>query len=382
VLDVNTFIYRFSPFYRNSILKYHNISYITPNDNSSQCKVYGFEFYNSLIDINKVFSNAPTGDIIDRTQTIRFPFNMHICRKWKTPKNNLSLEECFQRRVQDLEKTGPINILWSGGIVSTAVIVGFLKYSTDLTKIRVLYSTYSVKENPNFYYYLLENPQVDMIEFSGDYYLNQTLDGTFVSGDGIDDLTASMDESFIEKYGYEILSRPWQDLYYHTINSDGFIENCEKFNNLCGRPIDTVLEARWWFYTNCKIQKFPSQASSILNDNQPLVVGFYDDYSFEGFMFFNMDKIMPDSDYRSYKKFLKEFIFNFNNDSRYYQNKKKTSSMQLPYYYEKRLALNGTEYILLLGDGTRIRTPNLPLLSEHEYRDKYGDSLDYLFNTP
>ena len=43
--------------------------------------------------------------------------------------------------------------------------------------------------------------------------------------------------------------------------------------------------------------------------------------------------------------------------------------------------LNNIYYALgmLLQDGTRIRTPHMPLISEREYRQTYGDTLNYLF---
>jgi len=374
-------IYKFSTSFQKKLCSYHGINCVPVSSTSTQFKVDGFNEYNYLIDINHIFSSSPSGDIVDRTSSVVLPFNMFVHRPWKNNHVLKTLEKCFEDRVRYLEKQGPINLFWSGGIDSTSVLVAFLKHSKKLDQVRVLYSTYSVKENPNFYLHLLNIPDIEMVEISGDYYLDQNLDGIFISGDGIDDLTASLDESFIKKHSWQYLQMPWQDLYYKSIKDDKFLEFCEKFNELSNRPIKTVLEARWWFYTNCKIQKFPIETSSILNDHQPLAVGFFDNYDFEHYMSHNIEKIMPEKNYQSYKQIFKDYIFEYDHDKRYRTKKKKTSSLQLPYYTAKKLALKNTNYILLLSNGQRIRTQNLPLLSEREYRNTYRDSLNYLFNT-
>jgi len=374
-------IYHFPRNFQKKIFEYHGMLYHEPEYESGQFKFEGFNEYNYLVDINSIFSTAPGGDIVDRTLSTKMPVNMYIHRPWQQPNLEKSLDDCFQNTVQNIESHGPVNLFWSGGIDSTSMVIAFLKYAKDLTQVRIMYSTFSVKENPNFYLHLLDIGTVELVEFSGDIYLNQKFDGIFVSGDGLDDLTASLDDSFFDYYGWEYLKRPWQDLFYSKIKNDKFIEFAEQFNSTHW-PVNTVLEARWWYYTNCKIQKFPSSGSAILNDDQPLLIGFYDNYDFEHYMFAHINDIIPEKRYTSYKQTFKNFIFDYDKNKQYHERKKKTTSMQLVYYYYKKLALKNTNYIMILGDGTRIRTPNLPLLSEREYRNKYGDSLNYLFNTP
>lgn len=371
-------IYHTQPFFKK-ILKYHGIQF----SGEVQPKVERFDQYNWLVDINGCFSKEPEGDIVDRTQTVRQPWLMHVCRPWQVPVGQpLTLEECFKRRVAELTADGQmINIFWSGGIDSTAVVVGFLKHCKNLSQIRVLYSVSSQKEHPGFYLLLETIPDIELIEFSGDVYLNQTLNGIFVSGDGSDDLTASLDLSFYEKVGWVGLYKPWQDLFYNETHNTEFVNFCEQWTAFSGRPIDTVLEARWWFYTAAKIQKFPSNMVAAINDDQPFPIGFFDSYEFEHYMWANMELIIPNKNYSSYKQFLKDYIFSYDNDHRYKTQKEKQNSGQLSLFKDKKVILQDTRYIMLLADGTRIRTPSLPLLSEHEYRKTYGNSLDYLFNT-
>lgn len=374
------YILQTTPIYFNKVLTYHGIEF-TPST-GSEPYITGADEYNNLLDINGVFSTLPSGNVIDRTQTFKFPFHMHIARPWTTPTSSVgTFEECIALRVQELIKTNQkINLFWSGGIDSTTVVTGFLRNSKNLSQVRVLYSTLSMKENPYFFLLLQEIPEIELVEFSGDVYLEQNLDGIFVNGDGADDLTASLDQSFFDMYGYKGLQTSWRDFFFAKTNNVTFVNFCEQYFATSGRDISTVLEARWWFYTNSKINKFPALASEILQPHQPLMVGFFDNYQFEHFMFFNLDKIIETEKYVSYKNLFKQYIYEFDKNKDYLDNKTKFNSNQIYAFSCKKMALKDHRYIILLADGTRIKTENLPLLSETEYRNKYQNTLDYLFN--
>ena len=365
--------------YFKKILQYHNIDFT----GETQFKVLGFDHYNWLIDINGCFSTAPSGDILDRTLTIKQPWKMYQDRPWIKPTTLPgSLEECFEKRVGELiNNNKKLNLLWSGGIDSTSMLVGFLKHCNDLSQIRILYSTASIKENPFFYLLLEKNKSIELVDFGGDTYLTQNFDGLFISADGADDITASLDESFFQEVGYEGLHHSWKDLFFKKTNNIEFIDFCEEYFQNSGREINTVLEARWWFYTGCKIQKFPRMQQGGLQEHQPFAIGFFDCYNFEHYTFFNIDKLIANKNYNSYKQFLKDYIYQYDQNKDYHTQKEKENSNQLALYRRKKMILQSTEYIMILSDGTRIRTDNLPFISEFEYRKKYGNTLDYLFET-
>ena len=65
----------------------------------------------------------------------------------------------------------------------------------------------------------------------------------------------------------------------------------------------------------------------------------------------------------------------------YNKYKQKENSGQLQLYKIKKNILQNTQPIMYLSDGTCISVDALPFLNESLYRQKYGNSLDYLFNT-
>jgi hypothetical protein len=372
-------LYQTAPEFFKPLLTYRGLNYKPVGE--FQYKISGFDEYNFLVDINSCFSTRPLGDIIDRTGQVTMPFNFHIDRPWHSKSSPIDLDECFRLRIEQLTANNKkLNLFWSGGIDSTAMMVGFLKHCTNLDQLRVLYSSHSMKEHPGFFLDLLQIPNIEMVEFGGDVYMNQNFDGLFVSADVADDITASLDQSFFDEVGFDGLHKPWKDLFYKKTNDLNFVNFCEKYFSISQIPIETVIQARWWFYVLCKIQKFPPGHAKVLNDNQPLCVGFFDSEEFETYTYHNMDKLIKSKNYNTYKQFLKDYIYSYDNDSNYKTNKQKVGSQQLAWYAYKYSSLKSSKYIMLLRDGTRIRTKNLPLFSQIEFEKQYGCTLDYLFN--
>lgn len=338
--------------------------------------VSGFDHYNQLIKLNALFSTWPSGDPIDRTQTVTGPFNFAIQRPWRKPTRSLDLAQVIEQRVTQLLATDQtLNICWSGGNDSTSLLIGFLKHTLHLDQLRVLYSPFSVYENREFFEYLQKNyPALEMLDISGDVYLETVFDGIIVNGHGGDEFTASLDESFFDQHGITGLNGPWQNL----ITDAALREFCQEYFQLADRPIDTVLEARWWFYATTK-NACLSPRDSIFSSTAK-TCAFFDCYEFEDYMWHNTHQIIEGDEYKDYKKFLKKYIYDFTHDLNYYQNARKSNSQQFDWYNKKKTELLGQQWIAYMSDNTIVRTPNLPLLSELEFKKTYGDSLEYLFN--
>lgn len=371
--------------YFKKLLTFKNVEFESVG---SILKFKNYRDYNFLVDINSVFSDNPIFCPVDRTNSITMPFQLTDTRPWTVPVQHLSLSDAMCKRVNNLAASDRIiNIFWSGGIDSTAIVTAFLKYHSDHTQIRIIYTPWSRYEHNEYLDFLKKFPKIKLINISDQAYLNLELDGIFISGNSGDESYASIDESFLKSYGFEILNLSWVDFFYKKINSEEFIEFCKNFFAQSGFEISTVLEARWWFYTICKInailhdQTVPflaSNKSTKLNIKD--LYGFFDCDEYESHMYWNIDSIMPNSNYSSWKQELKDFCYEFDCLENWHKNKTKFHSLQMSHYTSKKIIMNNARHIMILDNNQVIQTPNLPFFSKREFDQIYGNSLDYLIN--
>ena len=383
-------IFRPEPQYFYKLLDYHKVKYSRPNldpRGTTQLLFDGFDEHNYLVLLDYFFNKMPNGPVIDRTGITPMPYRIRIPRPWSIPEVPIALEDFFKNRIEYLESIADrINILYSGGIDSTSVVVAVLKHG-KLEKYRILYNKASIEENPVFFK-ILQSSDLELVELEETTFPTRTFDGLLVSGGGTDLSVASLDRGFIEKVGYEGLRSPWRP-FVEKFNSDpAFLDFCDKFFSRSGRKITTLLEARWWYFNITKICRYapagwlqdnPELGFNKLNDGLPTALGFFESSEYDSYTYFNVDNILPDDDYTSYKQDLKQYIFNFDNNQEYFKNKIKQDSVSLLDWRHRGVILKSEEYIVLLDDGERISTDTLPLLTEREYRKKYGDRLNYLF---
>jgi len=372
--------------YFSRLLKWRNV----PHHWVGQLpKIDGFDDYNSLIDINAAFSTCPSGEPVDRTGTVLAPMNFRTLRPWQIPTFCPDINNVFESRVKFYtEQNCTLDLFWSGGADSTAMVVAFLKHSSNLDQLRLVYSPHSLYENRDFFEFVIKSyPKLDNIDISGEVYLNAKFDNVIITGHGGDEFTASLDETFFNQVGADGLLRPWQDFVWEKNQNDRLIDFCKSYFANAGRPIDTVLEARWWFYAATKSQVFGPRVMSLLIDQSSPSIdrigSFYDCSEFESYMWHNIDKIIElGGEYKTYKKFLRRYIYEFYKDINYLENTAKINSLQLPIYLNKKTELLDLGWIFMLEDATVVRTKNLPLLSKKEFDNTHGDRYEYLFNTP
>lgn len=375
-----------NPQYFHKILNWKNVQY---DFVGNLFKVNGFKDYNNLLDINSVFSSYPFGDLVDRTSTIKLPFKFKVLRDWKIPESCSSFDDLMHSQVMKHVCTNKkLNLCWSGGIDSTSMVVAFLKHAPDLKQLRVVYSPFSVYENREFLELLNRDyPEIEKLDISGDVYMDNHFDGILLNGHGGDEFVSSLDDSFYDKVGGDGLYKPWKDFFYKENKDNSLIEFAENYFSKAGKPIETVLDARWWFYASSKSQVFQitdnvflaNQKNTSINDT----VAFYDNIEFESYMYFNPHLIIEDRyNYKTHKNFMKKYIFEFDNNSDYFKNKAKSNSLQFAWYTLKKVCMLDLRWIAKLSDGSAISTPNLPFFSKREFEKIYGSDLDYLFNEP
>jgi len=386
MLDKNSKVLAVNADYLPRLFQYYNIS---TEQVGRIIKIKDFLDYNYLIDINKIFSLNPEWYPIDRTGCVHHPLNWEQLNIWQAPSIQLSLEQALESRVEELSKLDQkINLYWSGGIDSTTMVTAFLKHSKNLNQLRIIYSPWSTYEHPGYVDFLKKFSRLELIDQSGEYYLSSDLDGIHVTGDGGDEYNASVDESFLKMHGYQTLYRNWIDFFREQGASEILINFCVEYFAKAQRPIESVLEARWWFYMICKNRSILNQSKLpfFINKNKNFdpsrLQGFFDGDKYASYIYWNTDKIMPTDKYSSWKQELKKYCYQFDSMETWYLDKTKFGSGQFDRYVFKKNILNDTRWIFILNDGTRISTPNLPLLSKKELDRHYGESLRILFNEP
>lgn len=347
-------------------------------------KIKNASNYNYLVDINKIFSQEPKGQPIDRTGYARCPIKFQIDRVWDIPTQQKTLDQALRARVLNLSKSGQkINVFWSGGIDSTTMVTAFLKHLDNKKQLRILHTPWSTYEHPGYVDFIKKFPGVELVDISGTVYMDTEFDGLFLTGEGGDEFSGSLDESFFIKYGYQTLFTPWKDFFYKHFPDDKFINFCENHFAKSGRDISTVFEARWWFYSTCK------NTSVLYNSRIPffvdyknfstdIVQGFYNCQEYEEFIYWNTDQILGGPEYTSWKQHFKSYCYEFDGFENWYKNKGKFGSSQTGRYATKKTALKNLRFLMILSDGTVVKTPHLPFVTRKEYQE-HCSQFDYLF---
>jgi hypothetical protein len=309
-------------------------------------KIQGYHSYNNLLSINEIFSTAPMPMPVDRTSAINVPFKYKVRRLWKTPDAEISLSQALSQRVNSLIAQWPqqrINVFWSGGIDSTVAVDAFLSNMSDLSQLRILYTPYSYYEHPEFLIFLKKFSQVELVDISGTVYLDTQFDGIFITGDSGDEMHASLDNSFFEQHGYDSLGTPWQDFFKKQNPDPTFLEFCEQYFSRSGLPIHTVLDARWWFYINSKL-------NCVLFNKLPFwldypgfdfdrVQGFFDCEQYENHIAYNISSVIANENYNTWKQPLKDYCYKFDGCEQWHHTKTKVGSSQLSIYINKQTIL-------------------------------------------
>lgn len=377
-----------NPVYFKKLIDWKGYS-VQPTLGDGFFKIQGYTSYNALLSINEIFSTRPKPMPVDRTLHVNVPFKYKVRRPWKKPGPEISLEQALSLRVQSIIKQWPqevINIFWSGGIDSTVTVNAFLANAPETSQLRILYTPYSCYEHPEYLEFLKKFPKVELVDLSGTVYLDTQFDGVFITGDTGDEMHASLDDSFFKTHGYNALFIPWQD-FFRARNSDpNFLEFCEQYFSRSGLPIKTLLEARWWFYLNSKLNcvlfnKLPFWLD-YNNFSFDRVQGFFDCEEYENHISYNVSSIIANENYSSWKQPLKDYCYKLDGCEMWRSTKAKVNSGQINLYINKKVVLKNLQWIAILEDGTRIHTPNLPWFSKTEFDRKYKTTLDYLWNLP
>jgi hypothetical protein len=302
---------------------------------------------------------------------------------------NLDLETTCSIILKDIIKNNPppYYVYWSGGIDSTLILTSVFK-EINLTDVVICCSTASIDENPNFYKNFIQ-PNCKIIDIN----LEIPINGTHITGDCGDTVWAVLDSNVLNNpVSTPYLYKPWQDwanreefspiLENRDISKDLFFEYLTSFFQRSGREINTLFEARWWFYLLCKSQSkamYKTAGSFNLFPNINLV-HFFEHRYMDSWSWYNTDKIIKGIDVNTYKQPAKEIIFAFDGDDYYRKYKSKGYSSGLEYNRRMRDWSAGVRAPLFItDDNQRPVLSTAPFFSNTVYCQEYYEQYKHLF---
>lgn len=379
---MSTGIQYFSSFDFDQLLNLHGVI-------GERYQYHGYSDLNYLWTVNRLFSNAPWGEIVDRSGYTSYPFQVHTRLPWNGPLENIDLETVCSIIVEDIinNNPGPYYVYWSGGIDSTLILVSMLK-EVGVNDIVVCCSSASIDEHPTFYKKFIEST-CKIIDIS----LDIPQDGTHITGDCGDTVWAVLDSGILNNsISSPYLYKPWQDwvnreefkiiLKNRNIQKESFFEYLTLFFKRSGREIITLFEARWWFYLLCKSQskalyKTAGSFNSVPDIN---LIHFYEHKYMDSWSWHNSDKIISGCNWNTYKQPAKDIIFKFDGDAYYQKYKSKGYSSGLEYNRRMRnLTSSLKNPLFITDDNQRPILSTAPFFSNIVYQQEYHDQYKHLF---
>jgi hypothetical protein len=306
------------------------------------------EFYNNII---------VTGvSLVDRMELVKMPYRFELYEPFKTPRDltgfNLSYSDVCDKRAAELlahsDRTGlPLYVLYSGGIDSTVVLTSFMR-QREISKLNeqlvVCMSLDSISENPVFYNNFIRG-KLNIVHSDS---FAQMFDGKCIVVGG---------EHNDQVFGSDVVGKVLHYFPMSEINSDysngillkylkekGMSDYSAEFwyNMLIWHAkqapceIKTNYDLLWWLNFNFKWQTvwfrilLRIDPRYYKNLNQPWLEKhfhhFFTTEDFQKWSMLNPDKKIKD-DWMSYKFTAKDYIYDFNKDAFYRDNKSKKGSL-------------------------------------------------------
>lgn len=273
-----------------------------------------------------------------------------------------SLATLLDRRASELLKyTKRIAVLWSGGIDSTTVLTALLKNTNNLDQLVVYLTQESIDENPEFY----KNHIAGKIECRDTRLLDVTdefmLEHILVHGDPGDCLfgpSMPMYRHLLESNRHRLPWRENRNLIVEGIaNRSNDVDSAKWYvdkvsDNIeeVSMDIESISDWWWWHYYNLKwefsmLRPFfylktgrAGTSAAILAEYAETT--FYNTAYFQQWSYSNLGRLCHDT--ALHKMDAKQYIFEFDKNPEYLNNKRKVESvvddiLARPAYLDKDL---------------------------------------------
>ncbi len=243
-----------------------------------------------------------------------------------------TLESLLLRRAEEIvllsRKTGRhINVEWSGGVDSTAVLLALLTVLDSDARLHVLYTNSSIAEYEKFYHYLCRHPKVEMhriiINFGHNDVEAVRNGGYVVTGFPADQLFGSIvDNIFGTRHDAD---------WHCIIHSRKAIEQFEAAFQHYDLPIRNQSQFTWFMNFSTKWIRARHMFQASFGHTIGGIINFFSPEYFQAWSVSNFDRlhVYNKVEPKNYKRDLKLFIHKYFRDEEYLNTKGKEGSVGL-----------------------------------------------------
>lgn len=282
----------------------------------------------------------------------RITFDTTVSPEISKPNNLATIVE--NRAQQIVDKNSSIKLFWSGGIDSTLAVASILPLANQ-DQIELYHTCESIRENPYFYDYI-QKFNVRTTMWSDHWDTKFISNDLIVTGTSADEITGSMDRNFYDEHSVW-LTQPWQVFFKAQGCNDLFITRCEQLFSESQSPIETVFDARWWFYFYIRHTNFARRDwnYNLENDFANNTVQFFNTPEFDSWCIHNKTTLMG-TKYSDYKRPFKEIIHQYWPNQNFLDNKEKVNSSLSIHWILKKLAQFDQQYLFVYKKDNGYRT--------------------------
>lgn len=326
---------------------------------TSDSKIYTEDLHNppsfdvaAYLSISKLVGRLTCQNICDRTGYVNTPYKFKRfipIPALPSETNALSFSDLCDDRAHELIKYSsdigkPLLVMWSGGIDSTTLLTALIK-TKSLDNIIVGMSVHSIRENPNFYYKHIRG-KIKTIP-SNTALSKIKNDMILVTGEGADQLFGTdIYKKINVNIGLGVMMEPYSKSnitsFLRLVNMTDaeadkwffVLDDQIKHTQLC--EIKTFKDF-WWWYNFCYKWQFVFFRTLIMADQigREYITKDWINTNFKQFFMTNAfqrwSMLNPNlktvDTWTSYKLEAKKYIFEFDKNQDYFDNKVKMSSM-------------------------------------------------------
>lgn len=284
--------------------------------------------------------------IIDRTHTLDVGFEQQVLDK--IPESLASANLTFaqvcdttaQRIITEATRQDQmIQVLWSGGIDSTAALVALVNNmsDTDRPQLEVVLSMDSINEYPLFFrQFILKALPFKVIQPPITDHFSDT--GLIVTGEHGDQLFGSdkLLPLIVNQLAYEdyetVLPIYLTNKFGNPQKIDLLIDYLRPLVQACPHPIITTFDLFWWLNFTIKWQQVSLRMPvfSFQEEVQPLYARFRHFFRNDDFQRWSLNNHphRAAASLEDYKRPAKEYIYQYTNDGTFLQQKSKEPSLK------------------------------------------------------